>query len=383
MNKKKILSIIASVVAVAIIVAVFCIVFNSCGNDTPVDGSSDSTVSDTVSTDDNSTDPKEEVSSDESSTDSSDIAKDENYKRPVYSKGEYTPISELNKVNLQKGIDYDIKVTSFNVGGFYHGVDSGMHGDGQYAEWVPGNFREWLTDMANFDADIYALQEFCPLFYENKTLGQKLMAKDAFADVFKTLEMWEGSTAGGAQPMYMGLASLKSSDYDISNVTYGHLSEKSNLHRRAYMKAYINVKGVKIAVFSVHLGFNDKTVVKDSWNEIINLMKKEEYAIVMGDMNSSAEISDYMLNAGFNVANNAEFGSFNTYEYNEAQCIDNIFTTPNIELVNVVCEKELAGGSDHWPLSAWLKINTDMGSTKDDTPFDTDDDGFIDGWYKP
>lgn len=149
------------------------------------------------------------------------------------------------------------------------------------------------------------------------------------------------------------------------------------------MKGYVNIKGAKVAVYSVHLGFNDKTVVKDSWNEIINLMKQEDYCIVMGDMNSSAEISDFMLNAGMNVANNAEFGSFNTYEYNETQYIDNIFTTPNIELVKVECEKNKAGGSDHYPLSAWIKINTDMGSIKDSTPFETDSDGFIDGWYKP
>lgn len=382
MDKKKILGIIAAVVAVAVIIAVICVAFNSCSDNEPADASSDISASDIDDTSSNSSSDETDSSEGTSSEEKTDNT-DDNYVRPQYSKGDYTPVSAENTVDLVKGADYDAKITTFNVGGFYHGVDSGMHGDGQFAEWVPQNFREWLADMAAFDSDIYALQEFCPLFYENATLGQKLMAKDAFADVFKTLEMWQGSTANGAQPMYMGLAALNGSDYNISNISYGYLSEKSDAHRRAYMKGYVNIKGAKVAVYSVHLGFNDKTVVKDSWNEIINLMKQEDYCIVMGDMNSSAEISDFMLNAGMNVANNAEFGSFNTYEYNETQYIDNIFTTPNIELVKVECEKNKAGGSDHYPLSAWIKINTDMGSIKDSTPFETDSDGFIDGWYKP
>lgn len=81
----------------------------------------------------------------------------------------------------------------------------------------------------------------------------------------------------------------------------------------------------------------------------------------MGDMNcNSADEFQIMTDAGFNMANCGRFGAFNTYEYGNStdniHPIDNIFTTSNIEIAYAECEYDMVGGSDHYPLSAYLMI---------------------------
>ena len=95
------------------------------------------------------------------------------------------------------------------------------------------------------------------------------------------------------------------------------------------------------------------------------------------------EIASIFKKAGMNVANMDAFGNFQTYEYDTESYIDNIFTTPNIDINYVEAEVSKAGGSDHYPLSAYLKINKKMGSTKQTDTNKVSSDGFIDGWYKP
>lgn len=304
-----------------------------------------------------------------------------NYKKPSYSKPSYKPVHS-SVATADDTYTYDIKVTTFNVGGFYHGVDNGMHADGQYAEWVPGNLNAWLEDIAQYDSDIFAFQEFCPLFYSDPGNNINLMAKDVFGNVFKTLDAFEGSTESGNLPVYMAFGAQHTSKYNITDITMGYLSSKSADARRPYLKGYVTVDGVKIAVYNVHLGFKNMAVVRDSYTELINLMRNEDYCVVMGDTNTN-EIASIFKKAGMNVANMDAFGNFQTYEYDTESYIDNIFTTPNIDINYVEAEVSKAGGSDHYPLSAYLKINKKMGSTKQTDTNKVSSDGFIDGWYKP
>ncbi len=394
MKKRYLISVLALLLAAVML-------FAACGDEGTTSKDNSSTESTGSSVDSSS---KDDVSSEDSSSDSNkeDDKKEEENKednknsgtstqtgnvilnrKPVRVENKYDPIDD-GSTSASNSYTYDLKVTTFNVGGFYHGVDNGMHENpgAPYEQWVGGNLTQWLADIPRLDADVVGFQEFCPLFYENKTQGVNIASKDAFAKVFKTLETFEGVTNNGIQPMYMALGGNSNSPYKLTDISYGHLTDKDEASQRAYMKGYITVKGVKIAVYSVHLGFNDKTAVKDSWNEIVSLMNKEDYCIVMGDMNSN-DIAAFMESKGFNVANMGKFGNFGTYEYDEEKYIDNIFTTANIKIQYAECEKALSGGSDHYPLSAYLKIDTKMGSTKVENPYKTDSDGFIDGWYKP
>lgn len=387
MNKKKLIALIAVILALLIALAAVLIITLTGDKDSGGDeGKKDTVASAPSDTDNDKEDDKNDVTSKPDDTSSKDDTSSVTTvkRKPLRANGNYTPIVDATTGLVIDEYTYDIKVTTFNVGGFYHGVSNGMNGSPDYvnAQWVPGNLREWLSDIARFDSDIYALQEFCPVFYYDDTKNISISSKEVFSKAFKQLDTFIGSTANGAQPMYMGMASDKSSEYTLTDITYGHLGAKNTATQRAYMKGYVTVNGVRIAVYSVHLGFNDPAAAEDSINELVNLMNNEDYCIVMGDMNTN-DIGKRMKKAGFNVANTDKFGNFQTYEYKETSYIDNIFTTANIDIQFVECEKDKAGGSDHYPLSAYLKINKEMGSTKNPNQFVTDNDGFIDGWFKP
>ena len=112
------------------------------------------------------------------------------------------------------------------------------------------------------------------------------------------------------------------------------------------------------------------------------MASKEEYAVIMGDMNcESADEFQIMKDAGFNMANCGEFGAFDTYEYGAVDPIDNIFTTNNIDIAYVECEQILVGGSDHYPLSAYLVIQ-DQPHTSG-IPYTVGADDYLEGWYQP
>lgn len=302
--------------------------------------------------------------------------------KPVYSKGQWDPINK-------KDFEYDIKVTTFNVGQFYHGsTNLDVYGgqkvhEGITPERILNAYDQWQTWLTDMESDIYALQEFNPVFYKDTKANVVMNSRDVFSTKFKTLATSRGTTSNGTINVDMGLAVQNTSNFELTDVTSGYLSEKDVAVRRPYMKGYITVAGKRIAVFSVHLqpdGFGGKEARQDAAYELINLMNQEEYAIAMGDMNG-VEVADYMKKAGMCVANMGEFGSFNTYEYGTDSYIDNIFTTSNIDIKFAECEKIYAAASDHYPLSAYLKIKDEAHTVAPGSKVGSD--GFLEDWYRP
>lgn len=279
---------------------------------------------------------------------------------------------------------YDLEVTTWNVGGFAAGVDSGIHtsatGYGPYdaiARWKA--LLDYDNNYANhhLTSDIYGLQEFTELFYHDNAqggTGEKLMTADVFGNVFNDLHSYYG-LFNGKYNSSSGLATGKHTDLTIKNVTGGQLSGKFTENSRAYMKGYVTVNGIDIAVYSVHMGWSDTDydIVVDSYMELIKLMNEDEYCIVFGDMNSST-IQEYMIAAGYKAANMTEWGNINTYinATNRNAYIDNIFVSPNIDMVHVRCkaiENDFYRAySDHLPLTAYLKINVGAEGIKPVTP---------------
>lgn len=291
---------------------------------------------------------------------------------------------------------YDLSVTSWNVGGCARGIDSGITKDTTKYNWQQG-LDEWETFFAKGEnampSDVYCLQEFYKYFYKEyngDTVNEAtaILAKDKFAPLFNELEAREGKThdiAGGPWTMSSAIGTTKKGGFHLYDVSYGYLSGKSPRDQRMYIKGYIDVNGKKVAIYSVHLGFEDRLTNFDSYNELIELMRKEEYCIVMGDMNSSA-LTELFEKAGANVANCGKFGEFQTYMYRNNAYLDNIFTTPNIDIKYVEClssdnnpDNDNHGFSDHYPITAYLTVNADKANTMSAPQLDKD--GFVAEYY--
>ena len=281
-------------------------------------------------------------------------------------------------LNQDNPARYDLKVTSFNVGNWYHGVcNLDVYGaqeninSGITPDHILRAYDQWMGAFPQYDADVICMQEMKPDFYinnQNDTDSSNdvvLTAEEVLDDYFQ-VNSFTGATKNGELPMWMGMLSPNSGRYTLHDISTGHLCEDTPAYARAYMKGYVTVNGHEIAIYCVHLqpsssGLGTPEIRQQAYAELIEMAGKDEYAIIMGDMNCiSVDEFQIMTDAGFNMANCGRFGAFNTYEYGNATdnicAIDNIFTTSNIEIAYAECEYDMVGGSDHYPLSAYLMI---------------------------
>ena len=288
----------------------------------------------------------------------------------------------LNKTDTA-GAEKDITVTSFNLGHFYLGTQYGIthaYGDDNAQKAL----NAWEEDFEKYPAksDIYAFQEYARIYYTD-TQGNKILPEDKLigeGKPFKKIDTFYGYTQGDME-MGMAFGVSGATQYDVHNITYGYLCGKDTYNRRAYIKGYVTVKGVEVALISIHPGFpNNQLYWQDCANEIAALMDAEDYAIVLGDTNSN-NIAAYLQSRGYNAANHGKFGAIQTYMYKETACIDNIFTTPNIDILSVAVDPDACGSSDHYPITAGLFVDTEMGSTKGALAVELDSLGFAAGRY--
>ena len=308
--------------------------------------------------------------------------------KPYRSKGKWVSIKDSQ-------VQYDLKVTTFNVGQWYHGVtyldiygaQERVH-EGILPEFVIGAYNRWMENFPEYDADVICAQEVNPTFMVDSKKDITIMSKDVLEEYFKEVYTFEGATKNGTVPMWNGIFTTKDSPYTLKNITTGHVCEGLSGLPRAYMKGYVTVNGHDIAIYCVHLhpnssGLGNAEIRRQAYLELIEMASKDEYAIIMGDMNADTGPSEYqvMLDAGFNMANCAEFGTFDTYEYGGVEPIDNIFTTNNIEIAYAECEKSMVSGSDHYPVSAYLVIKDEPHTNGN--PHSVGSDGYMEGWYQP
>ncbi|MBE6727756.1 MAG: hypothetical protein E7562_03810 [Ruminococcaceae bacterium] len=311
-----------------------------------------------------------------------------------------TPVSEvvesaamsLYNAAAATEADTDITVTSFNVGHFYLGTQDGINPGAYGADNAQAALNGWeaLFAKAAEKSDIYAFQEFGQKYYWDDTttiLPDEVMLGEG--KPFKQLERFFGYTQGQME-MGMAFGATSGSEYDVHNISYGYVGGKDTYYRRAYIKGYITIKGVEVAIISIHPGGygsakgnswdNGSFMWKDCFDELVALMNEEEYCIVLGDTNTNT-CGAYMQSRGMNIANCGKFGDLNTNMYHTDTYIDNVFTTPNIDIVTVEVVAEDRGGSDHYPITAGLFVNTKMGSTKGMFNISVDSLGFATGRY--
>ncbi len=305
--------------------------------------------------------------------------------KPYRSKGNWLSIADQQ-------VKYDLKVTTFNVGQWYHGVTNlDIYGaqekvhEGILPEFVIGAYNRWMENFPEYDADLICAQELNPVFMIDSKKGITLTVEEVLDDYFKEIHTFEGHSQNGILPMWMGMLVPNSSEIQLKNVTGGQIMVELPMYTRAYMKGYITVNGHDIAVYNIHTTNNsaEGDYLTQAFHELIEMASKEEYAIIMGDTNAvnGPHEFDVMKAAGFSMANCGEFGIFDTYEYREVDAIDNIFVTSNIEIVYAECEKSMVSGSDHYPVSAYLVIKDEPHTNGN--PHTAGDDGYMEGWYQP
>lgn len=289
-------------------------------------------------------------------------------------------------------VNYDFSFTTFNVGGFAAGIDDGIHTTATNYGALDA-IGDWKTvfdydnDCANhvFKSDFYFFQECSKtLWIDNANkldaphTGETVMRNEVFEKIFKNVNDYSGVNTGTWGAAYSNMC-MASNTFEVRDITYGTISGKYSEGRRAYMKGYIDVGDIEIAVYNVHLVENHDhgDVALDSYYELIELMNEDKYVIVGGDMNGSS-VGEYMEKAGYKAANGGEFGQFQTNINHQYNFIDNIFVSPNIDIVHVTVgtEKTDRAYSDHLPLTAYLTVNEDASGVDTEKNFNVGEDGF-------
>lgn len=289
--------------------------------------------------------------------------------------------SEIVKAQSETvNVDNTFTFTTFNVGNFARGIKDGIQtSDAPNPNNPYEGIDAWKTvfDFDNnyenhkFQSDFYFFQECGELVWEynnsetdGESYGTKLSRDDVFTNIFENVYAHKGdfsyatnseSNPQGATHAWLVMASNK---LQVRDITWGGLSGKNELNRRGYVKGYIDVNGEEVAIYNVHLGWQDAhgAAVEDSYYELIKMMNEDKYVIVAGDMNGST-IAEYMIAAGYQAANRGDKGDFSTSIHNNTSYIDNIFVSPNITINSVKVDTDCVGYSDHYPLTASLTIN--------------------------
>ena len=306
--------------------------------------------------------------------------------RPYRSKGKWVSVADNEVVA-------DFKVTSFNVGQWYHGTTNlnvwgaqeTVH-PGITPERVLNGYNQWLEAFPEYDADVLCAQEVNPIFMIDSKKDLTLTSEEVLNDYFKEIYSFEGKTANTRLTMWNAILVPNASEFTLKNVTSGYLTGGDPEIQRLYVKGYVTINGHDVAIFCVHLqprNFGGEEARKQSFAELAELMSQEEYAVAMGDMNAEEGTKEYALMSsyGYNMANCGEFGEFDTYEYGGVDPIDNIFTTNNIDIVYAECEKGMVAASDHYPLSAYLAVRDEKHTNGN--PNAIAEDGYMEGWYQP
>lgn len=247
--------------------------------------------------------------------------------------------------------------------------------------WQPINYSWKLVNsiFAAHNPDVIGFQEYS----SGKTLEgySSGTTTDFIAEYTEHLE--EGDTTGSGARLALA------SNYTLTDVETVRFD---SVPSDRYQKAYINFGGKRIAVFNVHLTWDedDATLRHAEAQELFEVLSNEEYFILIGDLNTTCESTEdesYIrtikpfVEAGCSVANCTEERGFN-YTHTDGTvgthgqtkkdgtaakwyAHDNIITSYNIKITNVIVDDaklnyKTTGWAnatvDHLPLVAHLTV---------------------------
>ena len=246
-------------------------------------------------------------------------------------------------------------------------MNYGLWNDGG-TKFVPDNkveevLAKWKAMLDDHDVDILCGQEWLKFFDRSN----KVTAEDAlFAYKYK----YQFSTASGFGKNLV--SKLPVTDFQV----IAHTKNTS----RMYTKAYTEINGKRVCLINAHLSIETDFYAnrKAEYDDLLKVMKEEEYVIVFGDFNAytGMEFRNF-TQAGYVLANCGKFGVFDTWTNFDKpsswgnKAIDNIIVSPNIEILSVVCDRRDL--SDHNMLVAELLLLDEVPSdTEDNTDTSTD-----------
>ncbi len=232
---------------------------------------------------------------------------------------------------------------------------------------------QWCTGRNTLDVETAILDKYKPDIVGIQEAGNRgnasfpTIAQNAFAEYTRYLSDHYN---------FNGLATK----IEVSNVTDNDYTEYDD-ERWSFQKCYFVIGGKTIAWYNTHLTWRtDSATLLRKYaqaKELFDNVETEEYAIITGDFNmygNSLESADYIgigkqfADAGYNMANwtSERFvktwtdSSTATSLSNFIYACDNIITTPNIEITNVVFDTTKltmgSGSIDHVPVIAYLNI---------------------------
>lgn len=175
------------------------------------------------------------------------------------------------------------------------------------------------------------------------------------------------------------------SKYEFDDVTGVVYQDQESYENRGYILAHITVNNNSVALLNTHLEIlpsadSSRTTRTAQAAELLTAMQGEEYAICCGDFNSAdcfnVDGLDYIgsikpfIDEGYHSANCSNQHGFLKTWYDgytisassDAWCLDQIITTSNIDIDNVIVNKDKndsdnASELDHFPLVAYCHIN--------------------------
>lgn len=242
-----------------------------------------------------------------------------------------------------------LKICSFNVGLWTDGKSSNARVDDANVESEAIKLRRFLGDE-NFDFLLCeeATHEF-----------DKSYKINAYSYCFKN-NLSYGWTTSDKSVSIQARQFLLTGKYKLKNVTYHNYENAST---RGYVTFTAELADREITFINCHLssGYSDDDEMRAKERaELIQILKKCEYGVLMGDFNARS-IDDFNDFSEFNVANHGYYGDFKTWPGAGVTdhgwpngCIDNIITTKSIKIINVLMGE--IDMSDHKPLIAAIEV---------------------------
>jgi endonuclease/exonuclease/phosphatase family metal-dependent hydrolase len=214
-------------------------------------------------------------------------------------------------------------------------------------------------------ADVITLQEVDrhwserSLFVDEAAwLGERLGMQVRFAPIYSLDPLHEGEPR-----REFGLAIL--SRYPIVSFENHELSrissqepDKGVQKLPGFPEAVINVRGVKVHVFSTHLSWLNPDVRMLETEEMLEIIHRREGPIILtGDMNAEPGSPEMKRLSGEMTDAFSVRGEGNGWTYpvpEPVKRIDDVFVSPDVRVET--CEVLPVEGSDHYPVSARLFV---------------------------
>ena len=227
-----------------------------------------------------------------------------------------------------------------------------------------GSDSDKLDELAAYikeaDPDILGLQEVDDNTGRN---GKVSLAKIAETLGYEYYHMapnidYDGGTYGNALLSKYPITDSEAVDFYMIAM---------NDHNRSYCRYEIDVNGETLVVYNTHLTLGDSDTNAAELNQIFDEMKKDQYTLMLGDLNIRAEILEtYMDHKSFMCLNGGLDFSTVLYSFNSqnpSSSIDNIIVKRggleyywNHETGVGLETDKLPDISDHNPVYTWVKI---------------------------